>query len=248
MTAPGSATPHIRGFDKNGLPTHLSSFAPVGPPLQFAVPALPPLAVGEEYPDGVAFCLPPPPCCTAPCGPIPPTTNPTGGIPPYHFQLGSGSGFPPCCIIIDKDGRPKGKIANSTKPGNYTFIVCAVDLAADSVCGTAVITVVAAGANPFQGSISGSWSGTCEGFPVSGGFSMTINAVGQVSGSYSGSESGSISGTVDASGNMSGSGSAGANSWTGHFTKSGTSLSGSGSWSGGAGCGGPWSGSGTASG
>jgi hypothetical protein len=105
--------------------------------------------------------------------------------------------------------------------------------------------------SPFQGSLSGSWSGNCEfdgeKSPVGGSFTMKINRGGGVSGSYSGDESGGISGSVSASGDFrSARGSAGDSAWSGSISKDGKGgLGGSGSWSN-IFCSGGWSGGGSA--
>jgi hypothetical protein len=83
----------------------------------------------------------------------------------------------------------------------------------------------------LAGTLSGSWSGTVEGMPVSGSFTMNISANGVVTGSYGGAAGGSISGSVSGSGSLSASGSATGASWMGVIRSSGGVLSGSGSWS-----------------
>ncbi|MBI4117677.1 MAG: hypothetical protein HY453_01180 [Parcubacteria group bacterium] len=64
-----------------------------------------------------------------------------GGNPPYHFQLGSGVGFPPQGIVLDANGKLSGtpKIA-----GTSTFSVCVLDLSATSDCGTFTMIVTEA--------------------------------------------------------------------------------------------------------
>ncbi len=112
--------------------------------------------------------------------------------------------------------------------------------------------------SPFQGSLTGRYSGTCnDGGTEQGTFSMTIDASGGVSGSGSGTrsgpsgtqdKSGPISGTVDINGNFSGTSGVHGGPIQGKFTRSGNALSVSGSYSGGGGkCQGTFSGSGTAS-
>jgi hypothetical protein len=101
--------------------------------------------------------------------------------------------------------------------------------------------VVPTGTAAYQGSLSGSWSGTVYGEPASGSFSIQISDIGVVSGSFSGTDSGSISGSVSGTGVLSASGSAGISSWSGQIINSGGNLSGSGSWSTDGG-GGSWSG------
>jgi len=50
----------------------------------------------------------------------------TGGLPPYHYQLETGWGFPPQGVILDTNGKLSGtpKIA-----GSYTFGVSVIDTA-----------------------------------------------------------------------------------------------------------------------
>ena len=127
-------------MDGNKTVTANFTSAPPAGPLVFTVPAtLPPATVGVPY--KYSFCVPEPATPTSACGPMPPTTNPTGGSPPYHFQLGSGVGFPPMGISLGKDGQLTG---TPTAAGTSTFQVCAIDLSANSVCQTVSLTVSAA--------------------------------------------------------------------------------------------------------
>lgn len=84
------------------------------------------------------------------------TTNPVGGQPSYHFQLGSGVGFPPSGLTLGLNGILSGTPTNS---GKSPFSVCAVDLAAKSICRTVNMTVegtVAVGKISWSCSISAS--------------------------------------------------------------------------------------------
>jgi hypothetical protein len=117
-----------------------------------------------------------------------------------------------------------------------------------SISGSTTLTVTTS--NSFKGSLQGSWSGACDSEGVGGGFSITIDANGNVTGSYYGSDSGSIVGTVDVGGNFSASGVAGGYVWLGTFSLVNNSLNGSGTWSGSEGsinCSGAWQGNGTPS-
>lgn len=67
------------------------------------------------------------------------STNPTGGQAPYHFQLGSGVGFPPVGLSLGLNGILSG---TPSAAGVSTFSVCAVDLAGLSACRTVTMTVV----------------------------------------------------------------------------------------------------------
>ena len=62
----------------------------------------------------------------------------TGGLPPYHFQLDSGTGFPPIGIILD----PSGLLSGYPKSvGGARFSVCVVDTAGESACGVTIMTI-----------------------------------------------------------------------------------------------------------
>lgn len=64
-----------------------------------------------------------------------------GGLPPYHFQLESGVGFPPLGLILDVNG----KLSGTPKiDGNSTFSVCVVDTAGESVCAGTLMRVAPA--------------------------------------------------------------------------------------------------------
>lgn len=167
-----------------------------------------------------------------------------------------------CSLVMDDD---KTASAEFTKTCVYTYSAwsaCQSDSTKtrtvlsskpEGCVGTPVLsqsctyTPPSGGDSAFKGTITGKWSGTCDSYSVNGSFTMTIASNGAVTGSYSGSGSGPINGTVNTSGNFSAGGSAGGAGWSGHFSVSGTTLSGSGSWSL-SGCSGTsWSGSGTAS-
>jgi hypothetical protein len=110
-----------------------------------------------------------------------------------------------------------------------------------------------AGPSPFQGTITGTWSGGCSdpdcAPSVSGSFTMNIASDGSITGSYTGSDAGTLGGTVSASGQaaFSATGSAGGFcSWSGQFQNNGGALSASGSWGcQDCGCSGSWSGNGS---
>jgi len=107
----------------------------------------------------------------------------------------------------------------------------------------------------YQGSISGSWFGTCVhygySYGESGEFSVNIDANGIVSGSFWGDDSGPISGSVTGTGDFSAmAGSSGECSWRGNLIRTNSSLSATGSYNctlEAEGCGGSWSGTGEAS-
>jgi len=108
----------------------------------FSTPDTLSVTAGEEF--KYSFCNPEPTSQTSPCGPMPETTNPTGGNPPYHFQLGSGTGFPPFGLSLGKDGILRGTVDSRATPGSYQIEVCAVDLNGNAVCHTVTIIVTAA--------------------------------------------------------------------------------------------------------
>ncbi len=61
-----------------------------------------------------------------------------GGLAPYHFQLGSGVGFPPHKVVLDTNGLLSG---TPDIDGTSKFNVCVVDTAGRSVCADTVMTV-----------------------------------------------------------------------------------------------------------
>jgi hypothetical protein len=94
------------------------------------------------------------------------STNPSGGQAPYHFQLGSGVGFPPSGIVLNQNGTLTG---TPTVAGASTFSVCAVDLAGRSACSTVTLTI---GPRPAPiGTVTVghvSWSCTISAAPLPG--------------------------------------------------------------------------------
>ena len=64
--------------------------------------------------------------------------NPSGGNPPYHFQMDSGSGFPPMGLTLNPDGTITG---TPTVVGNTSFRVCAVDQSGTQACDDTYIDV-----------------------------------------------------------------------------------------------------------
>jgi len=97
---------------------------------------LPDGTVNKEY--SYSFCKPDLKKINDLCGGIVKTTNPAGGQPPYHFELDSGSGFPPLGIILNTNGVLSGKAA---KKGEYKFRVCVVDQAASKKCRDNILTI-----------------------------------------------------------------------------------------------------------
>jgi len=109
------------------------------PPLLFGVPATLQATVGEEF--KFSFCRPELNSSSDLCPKG--ATNPTGGSPPYHFQLGSGVGFPPVGLTLGLNGILSGTPTVATSSlGGGEFSVCAVDLSGTSVCRTVKMTIV----------------------------------------------------------------------------------------------------------
>jgi hypothetical protein len=113
------------------------------PPLPPATPGTPPGGtVGQMYTGTsplFSFCTPTPTSNTSPCPPAGSSPgNPSGGNPPYHFQLDSGSGFPPIGMFLGKDGLLTGTPAAA---GTSNFRVCAVDLNGSQVCVNTSVTI-----------------------------------------------------------------------------------------------------------
>ena len=107
---------------------------PGGDTITFTVAGLPLAKVGEAY--SYSFCQPALSQSTDLCAEG--STNPTGGQPPYHFQLGAGVGFPPLGLTLGVNGILSGTPSAS---GPKTFEVCAVDLSASSTCRSVNMTV-----------------------------------------------------------------------------------------------------------
>lgn len=139
-------------------------------PLRFTAPAQLNATVGQFF--FYSFCKPDLPDDNAALCQSPPATNPSGGQSPYHFQLGSGVGFPPQGLSLRLNGILRG---TPSIEGTSTFAVCAVDLAGASVCPVVQMVVTAAGGGipgTYDGtftapalsavcpSVSGTWSGT----------------------------------------------------------------------------------------
>lgn len=132
------------------------------PAFQFNAPDTLTATAGEYF--EYSFCDPKPATDTSPCGPMPATSNPTGGNPAYHFVLGSGTGFPPFGLSLGKDGILKGTVDKSEAGRTKTIDVCAVDLSGDSVCLPVTVVVSAPAAPPCAGTAyqNTTWRGTID--------------------------------------------------------------------------------------
>lgn len=93
-----------------------------------------------------------------------PSTNPSGGQPPYHFQLGSGIGFPPFGLNLNLNGLLTG---TPTAAGTKQFSVCAIDQAGASSCQSVTLTIRSVEQQPT----------TQEPAPSQTGTSVTIQSV-----------------------------------------------------------------------
>lgn len=108
-----------------------------GEQLTFRPTPLPSGAVGSPY--AFSFCRPALNRTSDLCSAFDKqSTNPTGGQPPYHFQLGSGVGFPPFGLSLNLNGLLTGM---PTAAGTKQFQVCAVDQTGDSSCQTVSLTI-----------------------------------------------------------------------------------------------------------
>ncbi|MFA6214535.1 MAG: hypothetical protein WC717_04635 [Candidatus Micrarchaeia archaeon] len=106
-------------------------------PVYFSIGQEPrPGIIGEEYSH--SFCNPEVAAPSDICGSAEFNYNPMLGTPPYHFQLDSGTGFPPMGVVLHPNGLLSGKPAAA---GNSTFSVCAVDQAGSSSCNTTSLFV-----------------------------------------------------------------------------------------------------------
>lgn len=106
---------------------------------QFTAPSqLPEARVGEPY--SYSFCKPDRTDENDLCGSSAnPCSNPSGGNEPYHFQLDSGSGFPPMGLTLYPNGLLMG---TPTAAGESTFTVCAVDQGGNHKCVQTSLNVV----------------------------------------------------------------------------------------------------------
>jgi hypothetical protein len=103
--------------------------------------------------------------------------------------------------------------------------------------------------NPFSGSISGTWQGTCNSGPYNGTFTINIDSNGVVTGTCSGggADQAPVSGNVSLSGSFYAAGTAADDvvTWSGTISIiDGTTLNGSGTWVSSE-CTGTWAGTGT---
>jgi uncharacterized protein (TIGR03437 family) len=179
--------------------------------LTFNPLALPAATAGGAY--SFDFCRP----AANICGSTTQTQiDPTGGVPPYHFQLALGS-FPPIGLVLAPSGVISGTLDPGVNPGAYPFGVCAVDSAANSVCSQVSLTVnpaqqvnPPAAGGPFDGTYFGSigvTSGVCGGVPVAPSSNVLEFTVvnGQVTSiNAAGNQGTTVSGTIASDGSVQG--------------------------------------------
>jgi len=108
------------------------------PVLKFTAPTkLVDAIAGTNYPYD--FCQPPPGSGQLCGSPFSPSTNPSGGNPPYTF---STKGFPPPGVTLDFQTGHLSGAPDSTDAGHdYKFTVCATDLSANEVCNDTMLNV-----------------------------------------------------------------------------------------------------------
>lgn len=143
--------------------------APSVPPMVFTAPTQLNGTVG--LPFAFSFCQPALTESAALC-----TTGamtPTGGNPPYRFQLNSGTGFPPIGITLGLNGILSGI---PSAAGTSTFSVCAVDLSGTSKCQT--VTMVVVGTIALE---KVTWSCTISASPLPGWRGCTGTVVVNIS-------------------------------------------------------------------
>ncbi len=108
--------------------------------VQFSPPAqLPEATINVPY--SYSFCQPDRTDENDLCGSsVNPSDDPAGGNEPYHFQLDSGSGFPPMGLVLYPNGLLLG---TPTAAGSSDFTVCAVDMDGKQRCVQTSLDVVA---------------------------------------------------------------------------------------------------------
>ena len=162
-TKTGRSKAYFNRQDTMASVADTSAFPTTAPgPLAFDAPmVLGDAQVGVPY--FFSFCAPTP--TGLDCGTFPPTTNPAGGNPPYHFQLGPNVGFPPFGISLSLNGILSG---TPSIQGRREFSVCAFDLSEQSICHNVFLNVT---------SCTYSLNRPSQSFGASGGInSVTVTA------------------------------------------------------------------------
>ena len=163
-------------------PTPTPTPSPTPSPLIFRPVTIPSAVEGRPY--QASFCDPATVDSGDQCPPFGTTgRNPTGGRPPYHFQLGSGGGFPPLQLSLGLDGQLTGTPSRGTGSAGgrtYNFVVCAVDMGGASACSNGSIVVL----SEQQASLTGVWVGqetqTDSACAYAGTTRMTLTQTGNV--------------------------------------------------------------------
>ena len=141
---------YLAGSSLESEPTSGGDIVFTPPPISLVA------TVGDEY--KYSFCKPDLLITTDLCGgPFRTTTNPTGGQPPYTFQLDTMGGFPPFGIILNLNGLLTG---TPTAEGERTFRVCAIDQVKSQSCQTVSLNVTA---EPVSTNLTVTWSGSGNG-------------------------------------------------------------------------------------
>ncbi|HUE86520.1 MAG TPA: fibronectin type III domain-containing protein [Vicinamibacterales bacterium] len=161
--------------------------------LTFTAPSSLSATVGSTYRFPFCDADPGTGFCTGP-------NNPTGGVPPYHFQLDTLGGFPPFGLSLGLNGTLNG---TPTTAGDRTFAVCAVDQVGTNVCRTLTMTIGVGTGGTYQGTFQGGftetgyfgyWPATCN---------WNVTYTGSVSMQIDLASDGSVSGTATITGTVS---------------------------------------------
>lgn len=165
--------------------------------MTFTTPNLGGISAGAAN-AGYSFCRPPISGNDL-CGAS--STNPTGGTPPYTFQLGTAGGFPPIGMTLNLNGTLTG---TPTAAGRSNFVVCAVDLTRTSKCDTVEFIVdPRSEPAPPPAPTGSAYAGTYDFSYVSPGGPQSLSQYWFVnSNAQVGSTDRLVSGTVDGSGNV----------------------------------------------
>jgi hypothetical protein len=153
---------------------------PASPSFAFTAPSPSAGMVGTGY--NFCYCSPTPNGSNGLCG-SPTQSNPVGGHPPYHFQLGSGVGFPPIGIVLGLNGCLTG---TPSIAGSSAFSVCAIDLNGAQVCNPTSVTIQSGAPTTLSLELGGSVTTqtviTLDGVTIKDGMSQNLDyTVGDIS-------------------------------------------------------------------
>ncbi len=160
-----------------------------------AFTASPTASATAGTPYSSCYCSPTPSGSNGLCG-FPTQSNPSGGHPPYHFQLGSGGGFPPLGVVLQPNGCLSGTPSVS---GTSNFTVCAIDLNGTQICRPSSVTAMPSQAKTYTGTLSGSGNFT-RNFPGFTTCSFSDTYTGTVTVSLTTPTGGTPSGTISVTG------------------------------------------------